>query len=430
MRILTIALSLLVVLGLSSAKAQAQFGPPAGFNPGNMMGQNGSGSFGPPPGTNFGPGNAGIPAGFGPGGMMGPGQGGGPNQGQGFNPGSGVNGNGAGNGGPGGMMGGPGGEGNFGPDEDQIQKMQIQGMFQGAKMAASGMGQGMKMMKGMLPKLEKQGVAIPQELRDAIASADAFVAYMKNIKSANDVTDADEFTNKMTDMADVGSVLQEWGPKLGDLMRMGQMLKEADKQMKLMDAGVKKAKALALKSKVDLSNLITDLDTNASAAKQALADAKAKTDPDEKQDAIDTFFENVQNVNDTVKLINDLKNIGKAKADWVRQMKQNDTLIKQLLKKKLDTGDIVAKQNELKAKLTELEQALAQKPIDQETVVGIFDEVKDLQAEFGDIRDTLLGTQSELPQIKADPYSAPQFNFSTFDQFKKQAPQEEAPSGE
>ncbi|MDO8581616.1 MAG: hypothetical protein Q7S16_01960 [bacterium] len=391
-RALTITLSLLVVLGLSGAKAQAQFGPPAGFDPGAMMGQNGSGSFGPPAGMNFGPD-------------------GGPNQGQGFNPGSGMNGNGSGD------------EENFGPDEDQIQKMQLKGMFMGMKQGMRGMSQGIKMMKSMFPKLAKQGVTVPEELREAIVKAEEFIAYVGKIKSADDIEDPDAFMDRMSDMADVGSVLQEWGPRIGDLMRMGQMMKESDRQMKLMDAGVKKAKVLAAKSKVDLSNLITDLDANASAAKQALADAKAKTDPDEKQDALDTFFENVQNVNDTIKLINDLKNVGKAKTDLTRQVKQNDTLIKQLLKKKLDTSEIIAKQNELKAKLTELEQALKEKPIDQETVVGIFDEVKDLQAEFGDIRDTLTGTQSELPQIKADPYKSPALNFGAFEQFKKESPE-------
>lgn len=385
-------------------KAQAQFGPPEGFGP--PAGMMGPGNFGPGgSGETMGPGS------FGPGGSRGSGESGMMDQ-------QGPGGFGPGGSGPDGMM-GPEGEG---PDEDQIQKMQIKGMFQGAKMAARGMAQGMKMMKSMLPKLQKQGITVPQELHDAIASADAFVAYMQKIKSADDIPDADAFMDKMSEMADIGSVLQEWGPRLGDLMRMGQMIKEADRRMKQMATGVKRAKTQAAKSKVDLSNLIAELDTNAEAARQALADAKAKTDPDEKQDAIETFFDNVQNVFDSIKLIDDLKNISRAKADWTRQIKQNDALVKQLQKKKLDTSELAAKQGELKAKLTELEQALKQKPIDQETVVGILDEVKELQSEFGDIKDTLLGTQSELPQIKADPYKAPKFDFGAFEQFKKEAP--------
>ena len=395
---LSAPLLLILAFSVNTGKAQAQFGPPAGMNFG--PGNNSGGSFGPPAG--FTP----------PAGMMGQ-QGPGDSSSNGtpqgnFSP-------------PSGMM-GPGGQSAEIPDEGAIQKMQLKGMFMGIKQGMRGMSQGIKMMKSMLPRLTKQGITPPQELTDAITKAESFIAEVQAIKSADDIPDADAFMDKMSDMADIGATLQEWGPKMGSLMRMGQMIKEADKRIKQMDAGVKRAKTQAAKSKVDLSNIITELDTNVEAAKQALADAKTKTDPDDQQDALDTFFENVQNVFDSMKLIDDLKNIGKAKAGWVAQMKQNDTLLKQLQRKKLDVTEMATKQGELKAKLNELTQALAQKPIDQEAVVGIFDDVKGLQAEFGDLRDQLLGTQSEVPQIKTENFSAPQFNLGAFEQFKKQAP--------
>lgn len=373
LRILTICLSLIVTAGLVTnvkaiAPGQAQFGPPedmmgpGGFGPGGpgMMNQQGRGEFGSE------------------------------------------------------------GEGNFGPDEGQMQKMQLKGMFQGMKQGMRGMGQGIKMMKNMLPKLEKQGVAVPQELRDAIAKAEEFIAYVGKIKSADDIDDADAFMDRMSDMADTGSVLQEWGPKLGDLMRMGQMMKEAENRMKQVDRDVKRVKAQAAKSKVDLSDLVSGLDASVIELKQLFADAKAKTDPDEKQDAVESFFDKIGDVYDTVQLIDGLKNLTRMRSDWARQLQQNDREIKQLQKKKLDVNAMTAAQQELKPKLGEFDVLLKQKPLDQDALLALREEAIALQEQFDDAKDELLGTESDLPQLKVETFNAPKLDFGAFEQFKRQ----------
>lgn len=384
----------------ATKKAQAQFGPPEGFSPpGGMMGP---GNFGPGGGQGTQTCNINgveIPGSCDQ--LQGPG--------------------GSGNFGPGGMM-GPGGEGNFGPDEDQIQKMQLKGMFQGMKQGMRGMSQGIKMMKSMLPKLVKQGVTPPQELSDAIAKAEEFIAYIGKIKSADDIEDADAFMDRMSDMADVGSVLQEWGPRLGDLMRMGQMMKEADNRMKQVDRDVKRVKAQAAKSKVDLSDLVSGLDASVAELKQLLADAKAKTAPEEKQDAIEAFFDKIGDVYDTVQLIDGLKNLTKMRADWARRLQQNDRDIKQLQKKKLDVEALTAAQQELKPKLGEFDALLKQKPLDQDALLALREEAIALQQQFDDAKDELVGTESALPTIKGESFSTPKLDFGAFEQFKKQAP--------
>ncbi|MBI4281281.1 hypothetical protein HY625_00500 [Candidatus Uhrbacteria bacterium] len=397
MRTLTIILSLLVVLGLSGAKAQAQFGPPEGFGP--PSGMMGPGNFGPggsnPSGQTCRVNGVEVPGSCdeveGPGRMMG-------SQGP----------------------GGQGEEGNFGPDPDQIQKMQLKGMFMGMKQGMRGMSQGIKMMKSVLPKLVKQGVTPPQELSEAIAKAEEFIAYVGKIKSADDIPDADAFMDRMSDMADVGSVLQEWGPRLGDLMRMGQMMKEADTRMKQVDRDVKRVKAQAAKSKVDLSDLVSGLDTSVAELKQLLADAKAKTDPDEKQDAIESYFDKIGDVYDTVQLIDGLKNLTKMRADWARRLQQNDRDIKQLQKKKLDVGALTAAQQELKPKLGEFDALLKQKPLDQDALLALREEAIALQQQFDDAKDELLGTESNLPQLKVEKFNAPKLDFGAFEQFKKE----------
>lgn len=364
----------------TTKKAQAQFGPPEGFGPpGDMMSPGG-----------FGPGDSGN---FGPGDMMGPG-------------------------GPGGF--GPGGEG-F--DEDAMQKQQLKMMFQGMKQGMRGMSQGIKMMKSMLPKLAKQGVTPPQELSDALAKAEEFIAYVGKIKSADDIEDADAFMDRMSDMADVGSVLQEWGPRIGDLMRMGQMMKEADKRMKQIDRDVKRVKAQAAKSKVDLSDLVSSLDTAVAELKQLFADAKAKTDPEEKQDAVESFFDKIGDLYDTVQLIDGLKNLTKMRADWARRLQQNDRDIKQLQKKKLDVNAMTAAQQELKPKLGEFDALLKQKPLDQDALLALREEAMTLQEQFDDAKDELLGTESDLPQLKVEKFNAPKLDFGAFQQFKKEKPE-------
>lgn len=392
-RICTVCLSLALAIGLvasaqaiapgseklppvkagATKKAKAQFGPPEG-----MMG----------------PGEEGR----GPG-MMGPG---GPE-------------------GPGGMM-GPGG---FGPgreefDEDAMQKQQLKMMFQGAKQGMRGMGQGIKMMKTALKKLAKEGITTPQELSDAIAKADELIAYLRSIKSADSIEDPDAFMDKMSEMMDVGPVLQEWGPRMGDLMRMSQMMKEAERRVKQIKKDVKRAKSGAVKSKIDLTELLAELDGALATLDQALADAKAKTDPEEKLEAVEGFFDQLQSAYETIQLVEGMKNLARLRADIARRITQSDREVKALKRKKVDTTELAAIVAEAKTKLGELDASLKQKPLDEDLTLGILEELKELGEQFMDKKDELLGTDSSVPQLKGEKFSAPKFDFGAFEQFKRQ----------
>src|SRR3989338_4429074 len=157
--------------------------------------------------------------------------------------------------------------------------------------------------------------------------------------------------DRMSDMADVGSVLQEWGPRLGDLMRMGQMVKEADRRVKQLKKDVKRIKTGAAKSKIDLTELVAELDQSVSTIDQTLADAKAKTDPEEKMDAVESFFEQFESAYETVRLVDGLKNLGRLRADIARRITQSDREVKALKRKKIDTTELAAIVQQAKVKL-------------------------------------------------------------------------------
>ncbi len=410
MRILTAIISLFVILGLvggadaslfgaklppvkagTTKKAQAQFGP--GMQTCNVNGVEAPGSCDEVegPGNMMGPGG---PGGFGPGGP-----------------------------GPGGMM-GPGGPGGFGPDgeefdEDAMQKQQLKMMFQGVKQGMRGMGQGVKMMKTALKKLAKEGITAPEELTEAMAKADELIAYLGRIKSANDIEDADAFMEKMSEMMDVGPVLQEWGPRMGDLMRMSQMMKEAERRAKQIKKDVKRLKAGAVKSKIDLTELLTELDEAVATLDSALADAKAKTDPEEKLEAVEEFFDQLEGAYETVKLVKGIKNLARLRGEIARRITQSDREVKVLKRKKLDTTELASIVQQAKAKFGELDASLKQKPLDEDLTLSILEELTELGEQFTDTKDELLGTSSALPTIKGEKFSAPKFDFGAFEQFKR-----------
>lgn len=421
--------------------------------PGGMMGPGGPGGMmggqgGPYPGGQGGPmgpggqggpypgGPSGFPGGQGgPGGMMGPG---GPYPGGQGGPMGGQ----MGPGGPGGF-GGPGGQmGPGGPSDEEMEKMQQQQdermkkeqgrmmkqQIQGMKQGMRGMFQGIKMMKTAYAKLEKQGVAAPAECLDAIAKAEA----LKTELDAVDLTkieDPDALMEKMSGMMDIGPTMQECGPQIQELFNVVGMIKDADKRMKEITRAVNRAKSVAKRSKVDLSDTVAQLDSELIALTQQLADAKAKTNPTEKREALEDFFEGMQKIFDTVGIVEGLSNAGRIRQQFAAELRQFNSRITALKRKKEDTSGLEATYGELKAKFDEMTAALARRPLDQEELFSLMEEYNELRQSFREQLDELTGQESELPQVQGERFNAPKLNLGAFEGLRPSGPPGGGPQG-
>ena len=147
-------------------------------------------------------------------------------------------------------------------------------------------------------------------------------------------------------------------------------------------------------------------------------DAMASTDFDGKDGKFNEFYDQFQDIYDTIGVINSLQNTAKAKVEWGKRVKNNASTISKLESAGSDVSELVAKNDEVKAKLDELNPALAKKPIDRDEVKWIFEDLKSRQAEFVDIADQLRGVKSSLPKVQTVKFDASQFkNFGAFSQF-------------
>ena len=315
--------------------------------------------------------------------------------------------------------------------QQKMEKQRVTQMLRGVKQGAKGMGRGLKQMETTLAKLAKQGVTAPEELTTGLAQAKAIIAEFDAIKTADDVTNASELEDKMMQMGEAGQILQEWGPRLGDLFRIAAMQKEATKQLARIVKDVARAKKQAEKANFDLSSQTEQLDTIVAELQTSVDSIKSLTDPDEKQDALQDFFDKTREVYDTMGFLEGVKNLSKYRGQVVAQVKKNDNEIRAAKKKDMDTADLESTQDEIKSKLNDLTAAFKEKPVDPDTVMDIFSEIKDLQMTFTDTLFEVTGRKIALPKVQVEKVGAVKFDLNGFQPTTaQQAPPQEESMGQ
>lgn len=165
---------------------------------------------------------------------------------------------------------GPDGMGPGGPSEEEMQRMdeqRFQQMKKGLSQFTRGVDQMKKMVTRMEKKLKQMGVAVPPELKAALDKAPEIVSRIKNAKTP------DELEDIIADVEDIGMVMQEWGPRFGDLMRLGGMLKQGDRELKKVRSTVKRVSGYG-KGNPTIQELIDELRVMANSLAETLKNAK------------------------------------------------------------------------------------------------------------------------------------------------------------
>lgn len=312
------------------------------------------------------------------------------------------------------------------PSEEDLERIEnqkkIQELITGAK-GMTGMLNAINVMQRAFVQLAQQGVAMPEELAQTIVRVKELGSEMNDFKNRNaeNVTDeeAETLTDNANELCEMGLTLEDWGNQVPEFLQIGARMKQLSKDLKKAKSDVKLAVKAAARSKFGISDKADELNSAFEALKVTSDDAIASTDFDEKNGKINEFYDQFQDIYDTIGVINALQNTAKAKAKWGKRVKANANTISQLGKNaELDVSELVAKNDELKAKFDELNPALAKKKIDRDEVKWIFEDLKGRQAEFVDIADQLRGVASALPKIQSVKFDTSQFkNFGAFGQF-------------
>lgn len=305
-----------------------------------------------------------------------------------------------------GMMGERRGEFNEGPSEEEMKAQQqkmderrFQDMKRGMKQFEQGLKMTQNMVKKIKPHLQKCGIGMPLELTQALDLGPQVVSKINTSKTA------DELEEAMSEIMDVGSAMQEWGPKMGDLSNLCEMLKRSDREFKIMtrDASKLEKRAKANK-KLDLSELIAELNAQVTTMTEAWSEAKkvAKTDPKAAFEKLDDGFysemDNLHNIRRTIETVLDVsRGLREAKNEISRYGRE----IAKLKKKKVDTAQVESLLAQLKTNVDEIAQFVKTKGFDPDDLVDKVEEAFDIREELQDMLQDYGVNQGE-PEFRGE----------------------------
>ena len=323
---------------------------------------------------------------------------------------------------------GPEMNGPQGPSEEEIKKMDER-RFQDMKRGLSQFSKGAKMMKRSIAKMKaainKCGVSIPTELENALNASDNIVGKIQAAQNA------DELEEIIGDVEDVGSVMQEWGPRLGDLHRLCQMLKQADKDIKQLERSVKRAEANdKANNKIDLTEIIAAYKNDINNLKEILSQVKelAKSDPEAALEKLeDDFYGQMDNARNNQTAIDMALNASRGIRDASREIKNYEKQINTLKRKKINTAEAEELLGRLKTQIDEIKNFITGS-FDPEEFMDKVEATFDSREELQDALQKIGGGPQIMPQIKVN--SNYNVNVNLPDSFKKQGNNEDGENNE
>jgi len=292
--------------------------------------------------------------------------------------------------------------GQMGPSEEDMKKMderRFQDMKRGLSQFSKGTSQMKKSVERARKTLAKCGVGIPEELDNALKATDGL------IKNIQDATTADELENIISDVEDVGMTMQEWGPRMGDLSRLCQMMRQGDRDMKSLEREVKKMESrVKANKKLDLTEALNQFKANVASIKGVFLNVVtlAKTDPASALEKLeDEFYGTMDDVQNSRMVIDTALNVSQGLRNASSEIKKIESQIKSLKKKKIDTSaaeDLLATMKEQIAEL----QKLIKGKFDAEELIVMVEDAYQTRSDLQSILEELSGSSVYVPNIKAD----------------------------
>ncbi len=213
--------------------------------------------------------------------------------------------------------------------------------------------------------LEKQGVSVPSELKEALARGTELI---KTIRAA---TNYDEAQDAVQALQDASQIVNDYLPQLEQLTRLPRIFTLVANEIKKQEATLKRLRASAKRLKVDIESLLTEFENQIAETKNALAEAKAGNFGDQEPfDYIQTsVVDKLNELLDSANTIQAIANLKQTINTLNAQLTRYETKIKSLEKKKQDMTVARAILDEAKSQLKALKAMSAVKLTDDDVFV-------------------------------------------------------------
>lgn len=286
------------------------------------------------------------------------------------------------------------------------------------KRGALDMQRGLKMFKTQIAKITKQGLTIPEEITANLTKAQELIDKINTAKSSDELEDFD--------MSEVGEVMQSLNESRGQLQTMAQLpsiLKQMKSEIKRQTADLARANKLAAnlnKKGLDVSQHLTNFTEQLAQLKNLYDEVTQKSQSGNiEEDLMSTigedFFGQIQEAYQPYKTIQIISNLGTFKANFKLQLSQAANQIKQVERKKLDATELKSLYDQAKERGNEIIATLKTPDLDPENIMTSLDELQQIQQDFRDQVDELLGNSS-LPVSSGPKLQMPQFNAAAWGQ--------------
>ncbi|MDO8571329.1 MAG: hypothetical protein Q7R79_01490 [bacterium] len=335
--------------------------------------------------------------------------------------------------GPGKM--GQGDESGFGEEQEaRVNEQRFKGMKQGTGQAKRMINGMKKMVTQQEKKLGECGVSLPVELKEAVSSSNLVIAKLEAAKTA------DELEEIFTDLQEVVSPMQEWGPKLGDLHRLCEMVKRAGSETKDSSKTGKEVKRLqklintpryktqiSLGGRIDITDLVSEYKEKFGKLQESLAKVKdeAKTDPEAALETLeDSFYGTAMSDLQSIKMAIDMvenmtRGLQSAKRDIsgfekaLKGLKRQNVIAERKKMDTKDTSELESLVSLLKANVAEITAFVKVKGFDPDELVDKVQAASEVREDIQEKLAELRGVSEFVPQIKG----GQNFNFQLPDAF-------------
>lgn len=302
------------------------------------------------------------------------------------------------------------GDYNGGPERDEkFEKKALQQMKQGVKQFK----RYLTTLEAKIRTLEKQGISVPQDLKDTLAKAKDMAARTEKATTYDEVRD---IVGQMPEMAEK---LNDFLPRLQQLSRLPRALKMIEGRLSAARVLMKETGAAAKRLKIDAAEALEKMQVLYEGMDAALANVKAGSyDGDDLFAYVDEKvlepFSEIQQIANSVKSIATVQRyIGKVTADYKRFAAR----VAKLERAGEDVDEAAEAVGQLKEALDGLRDVARQKitPDVAEEILAKLQEISELSASLEELlgltpidviekqlRETLQSGGEELKEIEVD----------------------------
>lgn len=288
---------------------------------------------------------------------------------------------------------------NFEAREAEMRARQLSEM----KRNLRGMEQGLKMIQKMVDKLTRQNVAIPQEYATLVSDLTQALAV---VKGATEFTD--EVEAAMSVIMERGEELRDAGPRLGALSQWPSTLKQAEAQVKRLDAQLARVKKN--KTASSYPDLIARVEAAVGAVRSALAQAKSEASGGDIEGAMEMLregvFEATEDAYDEMRVLENMANLSRVVKQAEKEITRYEKEAARYEKQKKDTTALRNLIALMKSKLSEVKGVLSSgsaDPDDLFEVMSAAEEIRnDADAELQHLRGRPSAAEKPLQNSSAD----------------------------